>query len=190
MSALGANATYFEQQRYTPAPARKEQGLTNWNYIRDPRGVVDLLLQPWPTPISEPRRKPVGSEGRNLQYMAVIPSFSNEARAELDEQISCLKRDYGFADGEVVTDFLVSHSTIRTLLKDAVPQLRATFGADRIFNLEVARDEDGSETMYAVAIWPEDVGRASEALHKFLENWWLRRMNAATSDLAFIYKLV
>jgi hypothetical protein len=40
------------------------------------------------------------------------------------------------------------------------------------------------------AIWQEEVCRASEALDSFLENWWLQRMNAATSDLAFIYKLV
>jgi hypothetical protein len=171
MSALGANATYFDQH-YFPAPAGQEQGLTNWNYQSD-------VL-----------RKPVMSEGRNLQYIAVIPAFSNEARTALDDQISSLKRDYGFADGEGVTDFLVSHRTIRTALKDAVPQLRATFGVDKIFNLEVSRDEEGSETIYAVAIWREDVWLASEALHNFLENWWLQRMNAATSDLAFIYRLV
>jgi hypothetical protein len=75
-------------------------------------------------------------------------------------------------------------------LKDAVPQLKATFGVDKIFNLEVSKDEDGAETLYAVAIWQGDVCQASEALDNFLENWWLQRMNAATSDLAFVYKLV
>lgn len=171
MSALGANATYFDQHLYVP-PVRQEQGLTSWNYQ------------------SDSIRDPVMSGGRNSQHIAIIPSFSNEARAALDDQISSLRRDYGFADGAVVTAFLVSHRTIRTVLKDAVPQLRAAFGVDKIFNLEVSKDEDGSETIYAVAIWQEDVCRASEALHNFLENWWLQRMNAATSDLAFIYKLV
>ncbi len=125
-----------------------------------------------------------------MQYIAVIPSFSNEARAALDDQISSLRRDYGFADSVVVTEFLFSHRAIRTVLENAVPQLRATFGEDKIFNLEVSKDEDGCETMYAVAIWREDVGSAAQALHNFLEDWWLHRMNAATSDLAFIYKLV
>jgi hypothetical protein len=171
MSPRGANSTYFDQQSYIPAVAHQEQGLTNWNQ-------------------SHTVRKPLRSEGRNFQYITVIRSFSKEARAALDDQISTLKRDYGFPDGEVVTDFLVSHRAIRTVLQDAVPQLRETFGADRIFNLEVSKDEDGCATMYAVAIWQEDVRRASEALHNFLENWWLRRMNASTSDLAFIYKLV
>jgi hypothetical protein len=129
-------------------------------------------------------------EGSNLQYIAMVSSFSREARAALDDQISSLRRDYGFADSAVVTDFLVSHRTIRTVLKDAVPQLKATFGVDKIFNLEVSKDEDGAETLYAVAIWQGDVCQASEALDNFLENWWLQRMNAATSDLAFVYKLV
>ena len=75
MSALGANSTYFDQHFYIPSPARQEQGLTNWNYQPDPPS------------------KPVRSEGRNLQYIAVIPSFSNEARAALGDQISSLKRD-------------------------------------------------------------------------------------------------
>jgi hypothetical protein len=169
MSPHGANSTYFNQS-YIPAVAHQEQGLTNWNYQ------------------SDAVRKPVRSEG-NFQYIPVIPSFSNEGRAALDDQISSLKRNYGFPDGEVVTDFLVSHPAIRTVLQDAVPQLRKTFG-ERIFNLEVSKDEDGCETLYAVAIWQEEVWRASEALHNFLENWWLHRMTAATSDLAFTYKLV
>jgi hypothetical protein len=172
MTALGANTTYFDQHFYFPPSARQDQGLTNWNYQ------------------SAAIRKPMKSEGRNFEYIAVIPSFSNEARTALDDQISSLRRDYGFADNAVVTDFLFGHRSIRTALKDALPQLRATFGVDKIFNLEVSKDEDGSETMYAVAVWHEDVWRASEALHSFLENWWLQRMNAATSDLAFVYKLV
>lgn len=172
MSPRGANATYFDQNSYIPQPTPEEQGLTNRNYQ-------------W-----GPIRRPVMSEGRNLQYIYIIPSFSNEARATLDDQIASLKRDYGFTDSAVVTEFLVSHRSIRAVLKDAAPQLRATFGADNIFNLEVSKDDDGSETIYAVAIWQEDACRASDALHDFLENWWLQRMNAATSDLAFIYKLV
>ncbi len=172
MSPQGANSTYFDQQSCVPGAARQGHGLTNWDYE---------------SPVV---RKPVSSEGRNLQYFTVISSYSNEARVALDDQIANLKRDYGFADNAAVTDFLVSHRTIRTVLQDAVPQLRATFGPDKIFNLEVSKDEDGSETMYVVTVWQGDVCRASEALRNFLENWWLHRMNAATSDLAFIYQLV
>jgi len=172
MSALGANATYFDQHSHVSATSLQGQGLTNWNYQ------------------SDPVRKPVRSEGSNLQYITLTPSYSNEARGALDDQISNLRCDYGFPDGAVVVDFLVSHPTIRTVLQDAIPQLRAIFGVDKIFNLEVSEDQDGVETMYAVTIWQEDVRRASEALQHFLESWWLRRMNAATSDLAFTYKLV
>lgn len=172
MNPLGANATYFDRQLCAPPVVSQESGLTDWNYQ------------------SDAIRKAVMSEGCNLQYIRLIPSFSVEARAALDDQISSLRRDYGFVDAAVVTNFLFSHRAIRTVLENAVPQLRATFGEDKIFNLEVSKDEDGCETMYAVAIWKEDVWSASEALHNFMENWWLHHMNAATSDLAFIYKLV
>ena len=172
MIALGANAPCLEQRLSVTAPARQEEGLNNWNYQS---GAI---------------RKPAQSEGRNRYDIAAANTNSNWARAALDDQISALMRDYGFPAKEVVTDFLVTHRGVRAVLRDAVPQLRATFGANNIFNLEVSRDEDGSETMYAVAIWQADVRRASEALNNFLENWWLQRMNAATSDLAFVYKLV
>ena len=172
MSPRGANSTYFDQQPYLPPVAHQEHGLTSWDYQ---------------FPIA---RMPVRSEGRDFQYTALIASFSNDADAPLDDQISNLQREYGFPDSEVVKDFLVNHRAIRSVLQDAIPQLRETFGEDRIFNLEVSKDEDGCETMYAVAICRGDVRCAAEALHNFVENWWLRRMNAATSDLAFIYKLV
>jgi hypothetical protein len=116
--------------------------------------------------------------------------YTNQARVVLDDQISNLRRQYVFPDEQVVKDFLVAHRAVRALLSDAVPQLRATFGHANIFNLEISKDEDGSETLYAVAIWQADVRGAAEALDNFLENWWLQRMSAATSDLAFVYKLV
>lgn len=171
MSALGANATYFEQH-YPPEPGHQGQGLINRNYQ------------------SFTERRPVKSEGTNFKHITFVAAYTNEASSALDEQISSLRRDYGFSDPTVVTKFLRRHRTIRTVLQNALPQLQDTFGVDKIFNLEVSKDEDGFETMYAVAIWQEDVGSASKALHEFLENWWLHHMNAATSDLAFIYKLV
>lgn len=152
-------------------PARQPQGMNNWHY---PSKIVVN---------SAP------AQGHSCYDLAVA-EYTNQARAVLDDQISNLRRQYGFPDEQIVVDFLVAHPAVRTLLSDAVPQLRATFGYANIFNLEISKDEDGSEVLYAVAIWEADVCGAAEALNNFLENWWLQRMNAATSDLAFVYKLI
>ena len=168
MTAGGFNAAYLE--RRVPDPRFPRQGLTNWAYQ------------------SNAIRKPVQSQGLNGISLTVVPWNSYEATP--DDQVDSLRRAYGFPDGDVVREFLVSHRTIRTVLKDAIPELHATFGADTIFNLEISEDDDGAETIYAVAIWPSDVQSASTALHDFIENWWLQRMNATNSDLAFVYKLV
>jgi hypothetical protein len=111
------------------------------------------------------------------------------SRSAVSNEIHDLKKLYVFVDN-TIDQFLEDHRALRTILRQAIDPLKATFGADIVFNLEVSRDEDGSETIYAVAIWQSDALRASEALRAFLENWWLQRMNAATSDLAFVYKLV
>ena len=172
-TALGANATYFNQGfSGCPLGRSNEHGLTNWS---DQSAAV---------------RKPAQSQERNSYNLTVPHTYYDEARDALNDQIAHFKREYGFSDAEVVTDFLFRHRTIRTVLRDAIPQLRATFGTDTIFNLEVSKDDEGSETIYAIAVWPADMQSASEALHDFFENWWLQRMNPSTSDLAFAYKLV
>lgn len=171
MIALGANATYYDRQFVAPQPARQARGMNNCHY---PSKAADNFA---------------GAQGRSWYDLAVA-EYTNQARAVLDDQISNLRRQYGFPDGQIVVDFLVAHPAVRGVLSDAVPQLRTTFGQANIFNLEISKDEDGSETLYAVAIWQAHVGGAAEALNNFLENWWLQRMNAATSDLAFVYKLV
>jgi hypothetical protein len=144
---------------------------------------------PWRNPPPQ-----LGPQGLNDYYWAP-QSIRPQAQLLQSDLIdteqfhAALERSRSAVSNEI-HQFLEDHRALRTILRQAIDPLKATFGADIVFNLEVSRDEDGSETIYAVAIWQSDALRASEALRAFLENWWLQRMNAATSDLAFVYKLV
>ncbi|HWB84977.1 MAG TPA: hypothetical protein VG675_12600 [Bryobacteraceae bacterium] len=165
-AAAGINARYFQQD--SPLTSSPNQGLTNWNQ--------DI-----------PRKAPQ-RQGALIDIGLVQDAF-NQNRQVVTAEIDDLKRLYLFSDVAIDT-FLEDHSAIRSVLRQAVDPLRMSFGPDRLVNLEVSTDEDGSSTLYAVVIWQADVPSASGALINFLESWWLQRMNGATSDLAFAYKLV
>jgi hypothetical protein len=105
------------------------------------------------------------------------------------EDIDRLKRSYGFPQDDSVTVFLAHHRALPVVLLSAVPHLREAFGPEGIFNLEVSTDDDGSQTLYAVAVWHDTVQTAAAALERFEESWWLDHMVANTADLAFTYEL-
>ena len=144
---------------------------------------VSVANQSMPIPRKAPQR-----EGISIEITTVRAAFER-GRATLATEIASLQTLYLFADSEV-NNFLRQSGTLRATLRQAIDPLRTSFGADKLFNLEISRDEDGFETIYAVAIWQADAPAASAALHHFLETWWLQHMSAANSDLAFAYKLV
>ena len=173
LEQLGANANYYSQAPFTlpPLPRHQERGLTDWSQIEGPP------------------RKPVQSDG-SVVFMLQNKALSQKAQQSLDREIDELKRYYTFFSENQVTAFLANHRGIRAALREAVPHLQGAFGTDKIFNLQVSIDEDNSRTLFAVAIWQADARSAADAFERFVENWWLSRMNAATIDLAFAYKLV
>ncbi len=143
------------------------------------RGIADWSFQ------AQACRKPAVS-------VAVIdrPDLRYQQTNHLDTELGDLRRAYVISDEEAMRPFLVRQRAIRATLRDAVPKLHTSFGQDCIFSLELSVEEEGLLTLYAVAIWNDDVRSAADAFDNFLESWWLHRMNAATSDLAFAYKLV
>lgn len=168
----GLNSGFLTQGSDSFVEPRRAQGL-NDSYLRAARDA--------------PRKPPQMQEA--LVGIRSIRATFERNRTATAMDIETLKRSYVFVD-ESVPAFLEQHRAMRTILQEAIEPLKSCFGADRIFNLEISREEDGSETLYAVAVWPGEVGRASEALRHFLETWWLHRMSLATVDLAFAYKLV
>jgi hypothetical protein len=178
MSAF-ANVLDVNFARQTaPIRPKPAQGL-NDSYL----AAVSVADQNMTIPRKAPQR-----EGISIEIATVHAAFE-QGRATLATEIASLQTLYLFADSEV-NNFLRQSGTLRATLRQAIDPLRTSFGADKLFNLEISRDEDGFETMYVVAIWQADAPAATGALHHFLETWWLQRMSAGNSDLAFAYKLV
>ncbi len=153
-----------------PRPLR-QNGITDWNY------------QPGHF------RKPAHAENE-IRFTADAPAFYRRAQLHVDQEISELKKSYGFPVEEIVRISLQRDPAVRSILRLAVPELHASFGADKVFNLEVSRDEDGSEMLYAIAVWPGSVQTAVLALRRFEEGWWLDQMAPGITNLAFTYEIV
>lgn len=164
MSALqGANALLFEKAAVALAPSR--------------RGVTD-----WPVTSQVPRK--------TAASVTLLDRLEpQQHRFHLDRERDELRRSYVFSSEASIWLFLVAHSAIRATLRDALPHLQASFGHDRVFSLELSREEESSPTLYAVAIWPDSVQSAVRALRQFEEDWWLDRMTPATTELAFVYEI-
>jgi len=92
------------------------------------------------------------------------------------------------ADSSVIT-FLTEHRTLPPILLEAAPQLKACFGAQAVFALRAPIDDSGSQTLYAVAIWPGSVREVREALQKFDDTWWIQHSRKASGYLTFTYEL-
>lgn len=134
-----------------------------------------------------PRKGP--QRQRSVADAMLTRATFEQSNTTISTGIDFLKKSYVFADSTVDT-FLEHHRATRTVLRQAIDPLKVAFGPDKMLSLEISKDEDGSETLYAIAFWPGDAVSASHALHRFLETWWLHRMSAATIDLAFAYRLV
>ena len=171
---LGANANHYSRAPFpVPPHAHQQGGLTDWSQIEGVPGVP---------------RKPVQAEG-SVVSLVQNDIFYQQAKQALERDFGELKKQYTFFSENQVRTFLVNHRGIQTALREASPHLLSAFGTNTIFNLQVSIDEDNSRTLYAVAIWQADAQSAAEAFERFVENWWLSRMNATTIDLAFAYKL-
>lgn len=133
---------------------------------------------PWP----EPRQRPAIFDGLETQ----IAEFAAQHEALLAE----VRRQYVLpADSSVVT-FLTKHRALPPILLEAAPELRACFGAEAVFTLRAPIDDSGSQTLYAVAMWPGNVRDVRDALEKFDDTWWIEHSQPASGYLTFTYELV
>jgi hypothetical protein len=137
---------------------------------------------------NEVPRKAPQREGRITDEITLTRALYEETRDHIEQDIKCLKASYVFAD-DTVDRFLADHPALSGILREALEPLRASFGADKVFRLEVSIDEDDSKMLYAVALCRETVRAAAQSLDRFVESWWLDHMTPNTMDLAFIYKI-
>jgi hypothetical protein len=143
-----------------------------------------LLYQPfqatprWP----EPRQRAAIFEGFEKQ----MAEFAAQYEAVLND----VRKHYVLPADTSVRDFMTEHRAIPQILLEAMPQLKAYFGGNAVFNLRAPIDEAGSRTLYAVAMWSGELRDVREALAKFDNDWWMARAGQAAGYLTFTYELV
>ena len=120
-----------------------------------------------------------------MPELVTIPNSLLEQLA-LDE----VRRHFGMLEDSPVTTFLLEHPALSSILLDAVAPLRKCFGADCVFNLRAPFDESGSQTLYAVAMWPGSTQHVRKALAEFDDGWWISHSQSASGYLTFTYELV
>lgn len=169
MSALqGANALYLQAPKESHYLPSTQFGITDWGFQHElPRRTVRSATSIFPD----------------------RTSMQHTQTNHLEQEIAELRKIYIFPACEPIRLFLARRHAVRTVLLQALPQLRASFGSEHIFRLELSKEDDDSQTMYAVAICHGSVHTAVQALRQFEEDWWLDHMNSSTTDLAFVYEI-
>lgn len=128
------------------------------------------------------------------QRASIFEDLERQMAAEFSAQhevlLSEIRRQYVLPADYSVAKFLAEHRTLPSILVEAVPELRARFGAQTVFALRAPIDDAGSQTLYAVAIWPGNARDVREALEKFDETWWIQHSRRASGYLTFTYELV
>jgi hypothetical protein len=152
--------------------------------IHWPERAPGLLYQPFQAAPrwSEPHQNASILEGLERQ----MAEFSAQHDADLRE----VGQRYVLPPDSSVITFLTKHRTLPPILLEAVPHLEACFGAHAVFTLRAPIDDSGSQTLYAVAIWPGNLREVREALEKFDDTWWIHHSREASGYLTFTYELV
>ena len=115
-----------------------------------------------------------------------IAKIRFENQSLLDRLLSV----YVFEDSAKVRSFLEDHPSTSSLLLEAIPFLRASFGVEAILQLQIPIDEDPPLTIYAVALWDGTLEDARRALDKFDAIWWTANCHRASGRIVIDYQLV
>lgn len=110
--------------------------------------------------------------------------------AEHEALVKEVRKHYVLPANSSVLTFFYRHRALPQLLLQAASHLKEYFGAGVVFSLRVPVDESGSQTLYAVAMWPGNVREVRNALEKFDDEWWIANSRQASGHLTFTYELV
>jgi hypothetical protein len=108
-----------------------------------------------------------------------------EHNAAFDEVVKLYRTP---TDTSVAT-FLQEHPNLPQLLVQAAPKLKRCCG-NAALTLRAPVDEDGSQTLYAVVLWPGDAAEVRRALDKFDDSWWIANSGDLATSLSFTYELI
>jgi hypothetical protein len=138
-----------------------------------------------------PQESPVPSRPRDQRL--IFNNFEQQMmQYEADHQrmIAEIRRLYVLPAGDSVELFLSHYRAVTGLLLQAIPKLREFFGSDTLFSLRVPIDDSGTQTLYAVAMWPGRIQDVKTALDRFDDSWWIPNSRQASGYLTFTYELV
>ena len=128
---------------------------------------------------------------QGLDLLANDKKQMAEFAAEYEATLNEVRRYFVLpADPAQVLTFLSGHRTIPQILLQAATPLRACFGADAVFSLRAPIDESGSQSLYAVVMWPGNLQDVRQALETFDDTWWLAQSRQASGYITFTYELV
>jgi len=135
----------------------------------------------------------VTARPRRKQEDLILEDFERqmaESAVERGALIAELKKFFVLSGDASVKSFLFEHRSLPQLLLEAVSELKTYFGPETVFQLRAPTDEFGSQTLYAVAVWPGAAAEVRRILENFDEGWWLPRSHQAAGYLTFTYELV
>jgi hypothetical protein len=105
-------------------------------------------------------------------------------------ELAEVRRQYVSVNDRDVRDFFRTHRTAPQLLIEALPKLTEKFGVGRVLKLRTSSDEVGSQTLYALVMWPGDVAVVRAAFEQFDQEWWIENSHRASGAVSFTYELV
>jgi hypothetical protein len=127
------------------------------------------------------------------KHKAFFENLENQMaalQADHEDTLKAVRQNFVFTPDSSVAQFLTEHRTLPQILLESVPHVRAFFGADAILNLRAPMDESGSQTLYAVVMWPGSVQEVRHHMTGFDDAWWLAHSRQTSGYLNFTYELV
>jgi hypothetical protein len=132
-------------------------------------------------------RKPAKREGDGSQFLAHSRELFHASLRQFSAEMDSIKAEYVLRNESPIAAFFSAHRTAAHFLLMAVAQLKKSFGDDVVFNLEALVEDNGSSTLYAIAVWRGSAERADAALEDFDERWWLNQ--PVQPGITFTYEL-
>ena len=129
------------------------------------------------------------SPGPDHKLMSEYELQMKQFVAEEDESIRRINKEYLLENRPEVEMFIRNHRSTLAVLLDAVPRLKAAFGADALLHLRLGTEEGMAKVICGVVIWRGSVSTAKTALSQFDDSWWMDNIKRASGRIVFDYEL-
>lgn len=100
-----------------------------------------------------------------------------------------IRESYVLTSVSAVERYLGSRPAVSEALIEALPRLKRCFGSATLA-IRMHGEEDGTESLYAMALWPGAVQDARAATERFDNDWWLAKCASSSDCVVFTYELV